>query len=51
MTLRIDREVLEYFRDGGAGYQTRINDVLRSFVMAHTPGRRWTPNHHWSARA
>jgi uncharacterized protein (DUF4415 family) len=40
VTLRIDREVLDYFRDSGAGYQTRINDVLRSFVMARTHGRR-----------
>ncbi len=40
MTLRIDREVLDYSRDGGSGYQTRFNDVLRSFVAAHTDGRR-----------
>lgn len=40
VTLRIDRDVLDYFKDGGAGYQTRINDVLRSFVAAHQPGRR-----------
>lgn len=40
LTLRIDRDVLDYFKDGGTGYQTRINDVLRSFVAAHMPGRR-----------
>ena len=39
VTLRIDRDVLDYFKDGGAGYQTRINDVLRSFVAAHTSDR------------
>lgn len=40
VTLRIDRDVLDYFKDGGAGYQTRINDVLRSFVAAHLSSRR-----------
>ena len=40
VTLRIDRDVLAYFKDGGTGYQTRINEVLRSFVAAHTVGRR-----------
>jgi len=40
VTLRIDRDVLDYFKGGGVGYQTRINDVLRSFVVAHMDGRR-----------
>jgi uncharacterized protein (DUF4415 family) len=30
--MRIDRDVLEYFRGTGKGYQTRINAVLRSYV-------------------
>jgi uncharacterized protein (DUF4415 family) len=30
--LRIDADVLEFFRKGGKGYQTRINAVLRSYV-------------------
>ena len=29
VSLRIDQDVLEYFRDGGAGWQDRINDALR----------------------
>ncbi len=29
VSLRIDREVLDYFQDGGPGWQDRINDVLR----------------------
>lgn len=40
MTLRIVRDVLDYFKDGGTEYQTRINDVLRSFVEAHMADRR-----------
>ncbi|HEX3881455.1 MAG TPA: BrnA antitoxin family protein [Stellaceae bacterium] len=30
--MRVDRDVLEYFRNTGKGYQTRINAVLRSYV-------------------
>jgi uncharacterized protein (DUF4415 family) len=32
--LRIDRDVLAWFRQSGKGYQTRMNNVLRAFVMA-----------------
>ncbi|MEO5373777.1 MAG: BrnA antitoxin family protein [Alphaproteobacteria bacterium] len=28
-TIRLDREVLEYFRSTGPGWQSRMNDVLR----------------------
>jgi len=30
--MRIDRDVLDFFRKTGRGYQTRINAVLRSYV-------------------
>lgn len=29
VTLRIDQDVLEYFQDGGPGWQDRINEALR----------------------
>ena len=29
VTLRIDQDVLEYFQEGGPGWQDRINEVLR----------------------
>ena len=32
--LRIDREILAFFRSQGKGYQTRINAVLRAYVEA-----------------
>ena len=32
LNIRVDREVLDYFRSTGRGYQTRINAVLRSYV-------------------
>ena len=35
VTLRLDPDVMEWFRHDGKGYQTRINAVLRAFVEAH----------------
>lgn len=34
VSIRLDPEVLAYFKAEGRGYQTRINAVLRSFVDA-----------------
>lgn len=34
LNMRVDRDVLDYFRRTGRGYQTRINAVLRAFVRA-----------------
>lgn len=31
ISLRVDQDVLEWFKAQGAGYQTRINAVLRAF--------------------
>jgi len=39
VTLRLDPDVLAWFRDAGKGYQTRINAVLRAFVEAQGRGR------------
>jgi uncharacterized protein (DUF4415 family) len=33
-TMRYDPEILEWFREQGPGYQTRINAVLRSYIEA-----------------
>ena len=35
VTLRLDADVLEYFRHTGKRYQTRINQVLRAYMQAH----------------
>jgi uncharacterized protein (DUF4415 family) len=32
VTMRIDADVLKWFRRGGEGYQTRINEVLREHM-------------------
>jgi uncharacterized protein (DUF4415 family) len=36
--LRIDRDVLEWFRQSGKGYQTRMNNVLRAFMTSRQVG-------------
>lgn len=35
VTLRLDADVLAWFRAQGAGYQTRINELLREYMKAH----------------
>lgn len=35
VTLRLDADVLEWFKSTGKGYQTRINAVLRTFYEAN----------------
>jgi uncharacterized protein (DUF4415 family) len=32
ISIRVDEDVLEFFKSDGAGYQRRINAVLRSYV-------------------
>ena len=34
ISVRIDKDVLEFFKSQGRGYQTRINAVLRSYMEA-----------------
>ena len=34
VSLRLDADVLRFFRNFGAGYQTRINEVLKAFMQA-----------------
>lgn len=33
ISIRVDEDVLDYFKHDGAGYQRRMNAVLRSFVQ------------------
>lgn len=35
ISLRIDEDVIEFFKHTGTRYQTRINAVLRSYVSAN----------------
>ncbi|HEX3990058.1 MAG TPA: BrnA antitoxin family protein [Acetobacteraceae bacterium] len=34
-SLRLDSDLLEWFKRGGEGYQTRINAALREYVERH----------------
>ena len=35
ISIRLDSDVLEWFKSHGAGYQTRMNAVLRMYMEAH----------------
>ena len=39
VTMRLDADVLEWYKSQGQGYQTRINKLLRSYMEAQI-------NHH-----
>jgi uncharacterized protein (DUF4415 family) len=39
LTMRLDQDVVDWFKAQGSGYQTRINAVLRQYMGGHT-----TPN-------
>ena len=34
-TIRLSPEVIDYFKAGGRGWQTRINDALREWIERH----------------
>ena len=36
LSLRIDADVIQWFRGQGAGYQSRMNALLRAYMEAHT---------------
>ena len=35
LTLRLDADVLDWFKRQGQGYQTRINEALREHMKRH----------------
>lgn len=35
LSLRIDADVIEWFKRQGAGYQSRMNALLRAYMEAH----------------
>ncbi|MGR4975021.1 BrnA antitoxin family protein [Pseudomonas sp. LARHCG127] len=40
VTIRLDADVVEWFKGQGAGYQTRINQLLRQYMQAQQGQRR-----------
>ncbi|MGO8731434.1 MAG: BrnA antitoxin family protein [Terriglobia bacterium] len=35
LTIRVDSDVLEWYKKHGPGYQTRINALLRAYMQEH----------------
>ena len=35
ITLRVDHDVLEWFKQQGKGYQSKINAILKAYAKAH----------------
>jgi len=40
ITIRLDEDIVEHFKQGGPGHQSRINNVLRAYVTAKRFGER-----------
>jgi len=40
LSLRLDEDIVQFFKDKGRGYQTKINAVLRSYLKAHRQHRK-----------
>lgn len=38
LTLRMDQDVIDFFKSQGRGYQTRISQLLRAYMEAHKAG-------------
>jgi uncharacterized protein (DUF4415 family) len=39
VSIRVDADVLAWFRARGKGYQTQMNEALRRAMRANSPGR------------
>ncbi|MCG2786128.1 MAG: BrnA antitoxin family protein [Anaerolineae bacterium] len=40
LTIRVDQDVLTWFKLQGRGYQTRINSLLRAYMEANTSHKK-----------
>jgi uncharacterized protein (DUF4415 family) len=40
LSLRVDSDVVEWFRAQGRGYQSRMNALLRAYMQAHRRGSK-----------
>ncbi|MBF0318513.1 MAG: BrnA antitoxin family protein [Nitrospirae bacterium] len=45
INIRIDADVLDWFRSQGRGYQTYMNSVLRAFVASKAQSKQDNMNH------
>ncbi len=39
VTIRLDKEIVEQFKETGAGWQTRMNNALRDWLKRHSPSK------------
>lgn len=37
VSMRLDNEIIQFFKQKGQGYQSRINAVLKAYVRNHSP--------------
>ena len=44
VTIRLDTDMLEWFKAAGPGYQTRINQILRQYMADHRAEGDGKPN-------
>ena len=35
VSLRLDEDIINYFKEEGGGYQSRINAVLKAYINTH----------------
>jgi len=35
ISLRLDEDIINYFKEEGKGYQSKINAILKSYINAH----------------
>ena len=40
VNIRLDADIVEAFKDSGAGWQTRINTALRDWLKSHPSARK-----------
>jgi uncharacterized protein (DUF4415 family) len=39
VTIRLDKEIIEQFKETGTGWQTRMNNALRDWLKRHSPAK------------
>jgi hypothetical protein len=44
ISLRLDQDLVEWYKKRGSGYQTRMNAVLRMYMQAKTGNERRVPS-------
>lgn len=40
VSLRLDEDIIKYFKNLGGGYQSKINAVLKAYVKAHSHNKK-----------